>query len=90
MVIPVINNKILDGTARCTDLLLAPAEGFGQAFFLPSGKKELVTLFMLILDHFCCSIVTYLIFRSTLSSFEKNPKSLKNKNKIQTLQKCRV
>ena len=43
-----VNNKcllqdllILEATARLAGKLLAPAEGFGQGFFLPFGKKVL-------------------------------------------------
>ena len=48
----------LEGTL----LHLAPAEGFGlwpRLYFLALwAKKDLFTLFLLILDHFCCSVVT--------------------------------
>ena len=30
----------LEGTAHYAGLLLAPAEGFSQVFFLPLGKKR--------------------------------------------------
>ena len=66
--------KKLEGRARYAGLILAPAEGFGRGFFGPSGKKELFTLFVPILGHFWCSVVTSVTFSSNLSNFEKNAK----------------
>ena len=43
---------MLEGTDRYASLLLAPAEGFGRRFFALQAKKELFTLFVLILGHF--------------------------------------
>ena len=70
-------------------LLLALAEGFGlrPRLFCPLGKKELFILFVLILGHFECSVVTSLTFSSNLINFEKNPKITKIQNKIQKIQK---
>ena len=69
----------LEGTA-C--LLLSPAEGFnlGQSFFFWQ-KKKVFMLCVLILGHFCCSVVTSVIDTSNLSYNEKNPKN-GNKSKI--------
>ena len=51
-------------------LLLALAEGFGQGqgFLALRAKKELFTLFVIILGHFWCSVVTSVVFTSTLSN----------------------
>ena len=48
-------------------LFLAPAEGFGRGFcFALWAKKEIFTLFVLIIGHFQCSVVTFVIFSSNL------------------------
>ena len=50
---------LLEGTARCAGLLLAPAEGFGlwlKLFFCKT--KKLFMLCVPILGHFWCSLVT--------------------------------
>ena len=80
----------LEGTARYAGLLLAPAEGFDlrPRLFLPFGpKKELFMLFVLILGHFWCSVVTSVSFSSSLSNFENNPKNLKKSKNIPKLKK---
>ena len=67
----------LKGTARYADLLRGPAEGLDlrRRLFFPFGpKKELSMLFLLILGHFWCSVITSVTFSSNLSDFEKNPK----------------
>ena len=66
----------LEGTARYAGLLLAPAEGFGlrPRLFLPF-------VFLLILGHFWCSVVTSVTFSSNLSNFEKNQKKSKKNSK---------
>ena len=48
------NYKILEDTARCAGLLLAPAKGFGLwlNLFLPFGEKKLLMLFWPIFDNF--------------------------------------
>ena len=53
-------------------LLLAPAEG---------QKKIFLMLFLLILGHFSCLVVTSVTLRSNLSNFEKNPKKSKKSKK---------
>ena len=49
----------LKGTARYADLLLAPAEGFGQCFFGLRTKKGLFMGFLTILVNFLCSVVPF-------------------------------
>ena len=78
--------KKLEGRARYAGLILAPAEGFGQGFFGPSGKKELFTLFVPILGHFWCSVVTSVTFSSNLCNFKKIQKIQKKSHSI--LAKC--
>ena len=71
--------NVLKGTARYVGLLLAPAEG---------QKKIFLMLFLLILGHFSCLVVTSVTLRSNLSNFEKNPKkSKKSKKKSKKIQK---
>ena len=74
-----VNWEELEGTACYVALLLAHVEGFSLRlrYFFPLGKKELFTLFVLILGNFWCSVVTCAGLRSNLSYFEKGPKNLK-------------
>ena len=70
----------IEGTARYAGLLLASAEGFGL-------RPRLFTLFVPMLGHSLCSVVTSASFNSNLSNFENHPKNLKklinlNKKKI--------
>ena len=74
-----IVSEELEGTARNAGLLLAPAEGFGQGFFALQEKKELFTLFLPILGHFWCPVVTVVTLIVTFSNFEKIQK---NKRRI--------
>ena len=60
-----------------------------KAFSLWEWKKKLFMLLVLILGHFCCSVVTYVTFSSNLSKFEYNPKNIKNPNKNPKIQKCK-
>ena len=64
--------NVLKGTARYVGLLLAPAEG---------QKKIFLMLFLLILGHFSCLVVTSVTLRSNLNNFEKNPKKIKKNPK---------
>ena len=66
-----------EGKARYVGLLLATVEDFGQDFFFPLGKKIDLTLFVLILGDFWCSVVTSVTFSSNLSNFNKKPKKQK-------------
>ena len=52
----------LEDTARYAGLLLAPAEGFGRAFFWPSGKKR---AYYAVLAHFW----HFLVSSSNLGNF---------------------
>ena len=89
--------QILEGKARYAGLLLAPAEGFGQGFFALLAKRNILTLFVLILSHFWCSVVTSVPFISNHCNIEKNPKYQQKKHpkcpkkskklKIQKIQK---
>ena len=66
--------SLLEGTARYAGSLLAPAESYGLwlRICLPfAQKREPLTMFMLILGHFWCSVVTYVMFSSNLSQFKK-------------------
>ena len=73
--------------------LLQRALAFGQRLFLPFGQKRALMLFVLILGHFCCSVVSSLMFSSDLSNFKKNHKkkypqrNLKKSRRIQKFQK---
>ena len=70
---------------RYAGLFLAPEEGFGlwQRLFLARwARKELLTLFVLVLGHVWCSVVTSVTFSSNVSNFEQNPKNPKMSNKI--------
>ena len=73
--------ELLEGTARYAGLPLS-ALAFGQGFFCPSGKKELLTLFVLMLGHFWCSVVTFVTLSSNSSNFEKNSKNPKKNPKM--------
>ena len=69
----------LEGIAGYTGLLLAPAESFvlqPRPFFALGAKKGLSTLFVLILGHFWCSVVTSVMFSSNHSNIEKKLKNL--------------
>ena len=44
-------------------------------------KKELFTLFVLVLDHFWSLVVTSVTFSNKLGNFENNPKNLKKSKK---------
>ena len=49
-------------------------------------KKRALTLFVLILSRFSCSVVTFVTFTSNLSNFERNPKkNPKMSNKIKKI-----
>ena len=54
--------------------------GLGKGFFCSLGKQVLFTLFMLILAHFWCSVVTSVTLSSNIRNFENNPT---NPNKCQ-------
>ena len=61
---------------------LTPSSGvelwpLAEAFFALLAKTELLTLFVLILGHFRCSVVTSVTFSSDLSNFEKNKRNKK-------------
>ena len=76
-----------EGTVRYTGLLPAPEEGFSllPRLLKPLGqKKKLLTLFVIILGNFWCSVITSVMFSSYLSNFEKN---LKNPKKSKNVQK---
>ena len=67
----------LEGTACYAGLLPAPAEGFSlrPKRFLPFGqKKGLFKLFVLILGHLWCLVVTSVTSSSNLYNLENNPK----------------
>ena len=49
-----------------------------EAFLAVWAKKELFTLFVHILDHFWCSVVTCVMFFSNLNNFENSAKISKN------------
>ena len=70
----------LEDTARYAGLLLAPAEGFGQGFFYPSGKKRAFMLFWPNFGNFWCSVVNVVTFSSNLNNFEINKKMKRKKN----------
>ena len=59
---------LLEGAARYAGLLLAPAEGFGQAFFCPSGQKKRFLYYFG--PHFCDFLkkIKHAIFFFFLSS----------------------
>ena len=83
------NYSILEDTALYEALLPDPAEGFGQGFFCPSEKRELIMLFWLILGPVLGPVVTLVNFSCPLS---KNPKKnplqkSKKKLKIQNVPK---
>ena len=66
-------------------LRLALAKGFGlrPRLLLPFGqKRELFTLFVLILGHFLCSVVTTVTFSSNFINLDNNLKNLENQKKI--------
>ena len=67
--------------ARYVGLLLASAEGFGlrPRLFCPLGKIGLFTLFLLVLGHFSCSVVTSVMYSSNFSNFEKDQNIPKKK-----------
>ena len=66
----------LEDTAHYAGLLLVPAEGFGQAFFVPWGPKRSIMLFFGPFKAvFGCSVVTLVAFSSILSNFENDPKN---------------
>ena len=44
----------------------------GPGFFGPLGKKGLIMLFLPILGHFWCAVVTLVTFSNNLNNFEKN------------------
>ena len=73
--LPVYLLQLLEGTARYACLLLAPAEGFGLRLRLFLGKKIYFHAVLLILRHFCCSVVTSVAFSSNLSNFKNYPKN---------------
>ena len=71
-----LKNKYVkvEGMARHVDQLLAPAEGFDlcpRFFWLFGQRKGLIMLFLPILGHFWCSVVTLVTFSSNLINFEK-------------------
>ena len=53
------------------DILIAPAEGFGQGFICPLGKKDLIVLVRLIFGNFWCPVITLVTFSSNLGNFER-------------------
>ena len=53
-----------------------------EALFALWAAKELLTLFMLILGNFWCSVVSSVTFSSNLSDFEKNPENPKKNQKM--------
>ena len=66
---------VLEGTARYTGFLLAPAEGFGrgQGFFYPLGKKQ--SFLNAVFAYIQCLVVTSVTFSSNHSNIKKkNPK----------------
>ena len=46
--------------------LLRRASALGRGFFAFLAKKEVFTLFVLILGHFCCSVVISIIVSGSL------------------------
>ena len=70
---------LLEGTAHYAGLLLAPAEGFGrgQGYFALWKKKRSLHTFLAYFRPFWCLFVTFVMFSSTLRTFEKNPKNPK-------------
>ena len=64
-------------TSRSCGELWSSAEDF----LALRAKKELLTLFVLILDNFWCSVVTSVVVCSYLSNFENDPKNLKKPTK---------
>ena len=71
----IIAILLLEGTASCAGLLLSPAEGFGlrpMIFWSFGQKKKLFVLFLLILGHFQCSVVTFVTLNKILKKYLKN------------------
>ena len=65
---------MLEGMAHYADQHLAPADGFGRGLFV-------IMLFLPILGHFWCSLVTLVTFSSELDNFwGKNICIYHNKN----------
>ena len=64
----------LEGMARCAGKLLAPAEGLGPDMFPLLPKSCFLMMLWPILVTLC---VTLMMFRSTLTNFERRKKSKK-------------
>ena len=65
-------SNIVEDIACYAGFLLAPAECFGPVFFALGERIELFMLFLLILGHFLCSVLTQVTFSSNHRNFEKN------------------
>ena len=63
--------RLLEGMARFSGQLLAPVEGFGRGFFAFRAKKGLVMLFLPIVGHIWCSVVSFVTFCSNPYIFEE-------------------
>ena len=70
--------KELEGMARYTGQLIAPAEDFAlqPKIVCPSGRKRFIMLFGLILGYFRCSVGTLVTFSSNLNNFERKRKKI--------------
>ena len=68
--------RVLESRACYVGLILAPTKGFKQ-------KRERLTLFVLILGHFWCSVGTSIAFSSSFSNFEKKYIKIIKINKCQ-------